>query len=301
MAQNNIRQLPAEHGRSTVRRLLRSVAIPRGVERGLLTLVNSLELAKSQLRDHLSDRNEQIRNLQAHATYQSPISALKIEKMRTDHAMEVKRLEDELAQAHTDHAGETKRLKNELEQARAGYSDDDGLVELYHAGAAILTKQAAELKRLRAENRISKHDLDRQQRNFIVMMEEKDHEKADLVEAVQRLEGRLASLTTDSMEVEVDLKRQVADVKDQLKAALTRSRKLEGDVLAHGKMTAEICRREAAEGRNADLLERLRKVEQCCEGYRDTATEQQKIIEKLCKENAKLVNGLGRQHVHHES
>jgi cell division septum initiation protein DivIVA len=131
------------------------------------------------------------------------------------------------------------------------------------------------------------------------MVEEKDYEKAGLVDAIKRLERHLASLTTEFTDAEVDLKRQVADVQKQLEAAVARASKLQGDALAANKTIDDVRCQESAEDRNAELLDRLRKVEHHCEGYRTTANEQQKIIEKLSDENAKLVSGLGRQHINH--
>ena len=129
---------------------------------------------------------------------------------------------------------------------------------------------------------------------------EKDEEKAVLVEAVKQLEGRLASLTSESTDTEKDLKRQVADAKSQVKAAAARSSMLEGGVTAAKKIIDDLRRRESAGDEKADLLNKLRKVEQHYEGYRSTATDQQKLIEKLSKENTKLVGELGRQHLHHK-
>ena len=291
---------PGEHATKTVRRLLKRVWIPQFVEHRLLILVNSLELAKSQLKAHLAECKEQIIQHQAHAASQSDAHALELTHVRTSHAMDIKALESELARAHADHELEIQNLKDELDQARQGYSGEDDLVKLYHAGTAVVTKQAAEIKKLKAECQREKDEQERQNKALILMVKEKDDEKAVLVEAVQLLEGRLASLTTESSAIEKDLKRQVEDVKGQLKAAAARSSKLEGEVLAASKTIGDLRRREPAEGEKADLLNRLRRVEQHCEGYRSTATDQQKIIEKLSKENAKLVGNLGRQHSHHE-
>ena len=60
-------QGPGEHATTKLRRLLTRVAIPEFVEHRLLILVNSLELAKPQLKAHLTERKEQIVQLQAHA------------------------------------------------------------------------------------------------------------------------------------------------------------------------------------------------------------------------------------------
>lgn len=65
------KERPGEHATKKVRRLLTRVAIPEFVEHRLLILVNSLELAKSQLKAHLTERKEQIAQLQAHAASQS--------------------------------------------------------------------------------------------------------------------------------------------------------------------------------------------------------------------------------------
>jgi len=296
-------QRPGEHSTRTVRRLLAHVAIPHFVEHRLLILVNSLELAKAQLKAHLAERKEQTTQLQADAASQSNAHALELTKVRASHAMDVKALKDELAEAHADHGLKIKELEDELEQARRGYSGDDDLVKLYHAGAALITKQAAEInkmKKMQAEGQHEKHEQERKNKEFTLMTKEKDEEKAVLVEAVKELEGRLASLTTESMSAEKDLKRQVKEVKGQLKAAAARSSKLEGDVVSANKTIGDLRRRESAEGGKADLLNRLRKVEQHCEGYRSTATDQQKLIEKLSKENAKLVGDLGKLHLHHK-
>jgi len=147
---------PGEHATRTARRLLTHLATPQSIKHDLLKLVNSLELAKSQLKAHLVERKEEIRQLQAHAASQSDDHSLELAQVRTGHAMDVKTLKDELAQAHAEHALETKRLENELEQARRGYSGDDDLVKLYQAGATVITKQAAEIKKLQAESQRGK-------------------------------------------------------------------------------------------------------------------------------------------------
>jgi chromosome segregation ATPase len=293
-------QRPGEHSTKTVRRLLRRVAIPQSVEHRLLILVNELELAKSQLKAHLAERKTQITQLQAHAASQSDAHTLELTQARTSHAMGTKALKKELAHAHADHELKIQSLEDELEQARRGYSGDDDLVKLYHAGSAVITKQAAEIKKLRAEGQHEKDEQERQTKDFTAKMDEKDEEKAVLVEAVEQLEGRLASLTTESMDNEKDLKGQVADVRGQWKAAASRSSKLESEVLADNKTIDNLRRRESAGGEKADLLNRLHRVEQHCEGYRSTATDQQKLIEKLSKENAKLVGELGKMPLHYK-
>lgn len=292
-------QLPGEHAADTVRRLLTSVATPPFVERHLLTLVNQLEVAKSQLKDRLAEHKEKTLLQKAHAARQSDAHTLQLRQLRTSHAMDIKALKDELAQAHADHELKIQSLEEELEQARRGYSGDDDLVKLYHAGTAVLTKQAAEIKKLKAEGQREKDEKEKQE-DFTLMKKEKDEEKAVLVEAVKQLEGRLASLTTEAADGEKDLKRQVADARGQVRVVAARSSKLEGDVLAANKTIDDLRRRESAGGEKADLLNKLRKVEQHCEGYRSMATDQQKLIEKLSKENTKLVGELGRQHLNHK-
>jgi chromosome segregation ATPase len=220
--------------------------------------------------------------------------------VRDSHATDVKALQDELAQAHADHEIKVQSLGDELEQARRGYSGDDDLVKLYHAGAAIITKQAAEIKKLRAQGLHEKDEQERQNKGFAARMKEKDEEKAVLVEAVKELEGRLASLTNESMDNEKDLKGQVADVRGQWKAAASRSSKLESEILAARKTIDNLRRREPAGGEKADLLNMLHRVEQHCEGTRSTANDQQKLIEKLSKENAKLAGELGGMPLHHK-
>lgn len=289
-----------EHATKKVRRLLTRVAIPEFVEHRLHTLVNSLELAKSQLKAHLAERKEQIAQLQADATSQSEAHTLELIQVRNSHAMDVKALKSELAQARADHELEIQRLEDELEQARRGYTGEDDLVKLYHAGTAVITKQAAEIKKLKAECQREKDEQERQNKDFTLKMKEKDEAKAVLVEAVQQLESRLASLATQFTKTDKELKRQVADAKGQAKAAAARSSKLEGDILAANTTINGFRRREPAEGEKADFLNKLRRVEEHCEGYRSTAIDQQKIIEKLSKENTKLVGNLGRQHFHHK-
>jgi chromosome segregation ATPase len=214
--------------------------------------------------------------------------------------MDVKALKSELAQARADHELEIQKLEDELEQARRGYTGEDDLVKLYHAGTAVITKQAAEIKKLKAECQNEKHEQERQNKDFTLKMKEKDEAKAVLVGVVQQLEGRLASLTTQFTKTDKDLKRQVTAAEGHSKAAAARSSKLEGDILAANTRISSFRHRESTEGENADLLKRLRKVEQHCEGYRSTATDQQKIIEKLSKEITKLVGDLGRQYFHHK-
>lgn len=321
-------QRKGEHGEDTVRRLLRGLTIPWPVERGLLTLAKSLESTKSQLKARLSEKTQRY---QAHFERQASRHKLELEEARAvlekadaDHEGEVRALNHNLVQAnfdsgiqtynfenlHASHAMEIKSLENEhelqiqslteeLEQARRDYSGDDDLVELYHAGTRLLAKQTAELKSLKAETQREKDDHERLKKSFTLEMAEKDNEKAVLTEAVQRLEGRLASLTTESTDAEADLKRRLAGSRDQRKAAVARSNKLEVDVLAAKKVIDDL-RREIGEGMNADLLERLRKVEQHCDGYRSAALDQQKLIEKLSKENAKLAGDFGRQHIYRD-
>ncbi|KAM0701160.1 hypothetical protein Q7P35_011521 [Cladosporium inversicolor] len=292
-------QRPGEHATETVRRLLTSVAIPQSVERRLHILVNQLELTKSQLKDRLAGRKDHITQLQTHTVSQLDAHKLELTQGRASHEMDIKALKDELARAHADHEIKIQRLEEELEQARRGYSGDDDLVKLYHAGTAVLTKQAAEIKKLRAEGQHEKDEHVRQDKGFTLNMKEKDEEKTVLMEAVKQLEGRLASLTTESTDAEKDLKRQIADAKGQVKAAAARSSKLEGGILAANKTIDNLRRHESAAGEKANLLNKLRKVEQHCEGYRSTASDQQKLIEKLSNENMKLVGELGRQHLHH--
>ena len=97
------RERPGEHATKKVRRLLTRVAIPVFVEHRLLILVDSLELAKSQLKANLAQRKEQIVQLQAHAASQSGAHTLELTQLRISYAMDVKALESELAQARADH------------------------------------------------------------------------------------------------------------------------------------------------------------------------------------------------------
>lgn len=321
-------QRKGEHGEDTVRRLLRGLTIPWPVERGLLTLAKSLETTKAQLKTRLSEKTDRY---QAQIERQTSLHKLELEKARTDHegevlvlngnlvqanldtgiqisdhAMEIKNLKDELTKAHADHVLEIARLTQELEQARRNYSGDDDLVELYHAGTRLLAKQTAEVKSLKAGTQREKDEHERLKKCYTLETAEKNNENAALVEAAQRLSGRLASLTTESTDAEADLKRRLAGSRDLRKAAVARSNKLEEDILAAKKVIDDL-RREIGDGKNAELrkkseelLERLRKVEQHCEGYRSAAVDQQKFIEKLSKENAKLVGGFGRQHFHRD-
>lgn len=210
------------------------------------------------------------------------------------HAMEVKRLKNELTKVHADHAVETMRLQGELEQARANYSGDDDLVKLYHAGAGFFTKQAAQIKSLKAEVQHKTDEHVRLERSFTLKLAEKDNENVALAKAVRQLEGRLASLTTGSTEAEADSKRKVAVSQDQLKAAANSKNQLQGKSLIGTNLIEDPRRRDTVKGNNVDLFDKLRKAEHQCEGYRSVATEQQELIERLWKENTNLLRELGQ-------
>ena len=52
-----------------------------------------------------------------------------------------------------------------------------------------------------------------------------------------------------------------------------------------------------AEINHVELLQKLRKVEERCRGYRFTAADQKRLIEQLSEENTNLVRMFGRYHV----
>jgi hypothetical protein len=208
--------------------------------------------------------------------------------------MENQRLRDELTKARAHHEVETRKLKDELETARAGYAGDDDLVKLYHAGTGLSERQAVEAKSLKAEVQREKDEQEQREREFTLAMAAKDNHVATLDKNIRRLEDRLSSLTIEYTDTETDLKKRMAGSRDQLKAAVILNKKLQGDMLERSKMFEELRQRKTVEDKDGDLLDKLRKVEHHCEGYRKTTADQQKLIEQLSKENTKLVRDCGR-------
>jgi hypothetical protein len=208
--------------------------------------------------------------------------------------MENQRLRDELKKARAHHEVETRKLKDELETARAGYAGDDDLVKLYHAGTWLFERQAVEAKSLKPRFSVKRTNKNSEEREFTLAMAAKDNHVATLDENTRRLENRLSSLTIEYTDTETDLKKRMAGSRDQLKAAVILNKKLQGDMLERSKMFEELRQRKTVEDKDGDLLDKLRKVEHHCEGYRKTTADQQKLIEQLSKENTKLVRDCGR-------
>jgi hypothetical protein len=250
----------------------------------------------------LASRDLQIRTLQrelAHAHVELEIETLKLRdelRRASSHDMEIQRPRDELTKARAHHEVETRKLKDELVTARAGYAGDDDLVRLYHAGTGLFERQAVEVKNLKAEVQRGKDEQEERQREFTLAMEAKDNHLTTLDENVRHLEDRLSSLTVEYADAETDLKKRMAGSQDQLKAVIDLNKKAQRDMLECTKMIEELRHRKPVEDKDGTLLDKLRKVEQHCEGYRKTAVDQQKLIEQLSKENTKLVHDCGRHH-----
>lgn len=162
---------PAEHAKLVLDRVIRGASIPTPVYRQLVTLVNGLELAKSELKGHLSDRNAEIQ-----------------------------------------------RLRGELEQARELQSDH-GLVQLYNAGTALISKQADELNYMKSEIQRGKDERDR----LLPKLAEKDNqlskvqdEKKNCREAVRRLQDRLAGMELGSPGVQANSSQELMALKQRL-------------------------------------------------------------------------------------
>lgn len=162
---------PAEHARHVVDRVLRGVPIPTPVYRQLVIVANSLELAKSQLKDHLSDRNADIR-----------------------------------------------KLKGELEQARE-LQTDHGLIQLYKAGTAMISKQADELKNLKVELQRGKAEHDRLKPKLVEkdnQISKVENEKKICREAMRKLQDRLTGMQLNSPDVQANSSQEVAAMKQRL-------------------------------------------------------------------------------------
>ena len=162
---------PAEHARHVVDRVLRGVPIPTPVYRQLVIVANSLELAKSQLKGHLSDRNADIR-----------------------------------------------KLKGELEQARE-LQTDHGLIQLYKAGTAMISKQADELKNLKVELQRGKAEHDRLKPKLVEkdnQISKVENEKKICREAMRKLQDRLTGMQLNSPDVQANSSQEVAAMKQRL-------------------------------------------------------------------------------------
>jgi len=162
---------PAEHARHVVDRVLRGVPIPTPVYRQLVIVANSLELAKSQLKGHLSDRNADIR-----------------------------------------------KLKGELEQARE-LQTDHGLIQLYKAGTAMISKQADELKNLKIELQRGKAEHDRLKPKLVEkdnQISKVENEKKICREAMRKLQDRLTGMQLNSPDVQANSSQEVAAMKQRL-------------------------------------------------------------------------------------
>jgi len=162
---------PAEHARHVVDRVLRGVPIPTPVYRQLVIVANSLELAKSQLKGHLSDRNADIR-----------------------------------------------KLKGELEQARE-LQTDHGLIQLYKAGTAMISKQADELKNSKIELQRGKAEHDRLKPKLVDkdnQISKVENEKKICREAMRKLQDRLTGMQLNSPDVQANSSQEVAAMKQRL-------------------------------------------------------------------------------------
>jgi chromosome segregation ATPase len=134
-------------------------------------VANSLELAKSQLKGHLSDRNADIR-----------------------------------------------KLKGELEQARE-LQTDHGLIQLYKAGTAMISKQADELKNLKVELQRGKAEHDRLKPKLVEkdnQISKVENEKKICREAMRKLQDRLTGMQLNSPDVQANSSQEVAAMKQRL-------------------------------------------------------------------------------------
>lgn len=186
-----------------------------------------------------------------------------------------------------------------LDEEREGASDDN-LIRLFHGGAALFNKKPDKIKELKSQVQRERDEHERSKRSLSLKLTEKENEKLVCRETVRKVEDRLATLTTDFSDAEVDLKRQLAESKRKLKfaydelVALKRLPPADGKVAPIGDMELASSVK-AAKAANVDLTVKLHKVEQHCEGYRQVTAEQQKIIERLAKENKKLLGQVGKQ------
>lgn len=233
--------------------------------RRILDVVNMLAMAKSQLQGHLSDRRSKIQ-----------------------------------------------RLTRELQLARTKNSED-GLVQLYHAGTKLIEQQANEIKGLKTELQRAKDELDRKEKTVAQRSSENDDRVAKMAASKATL-GRHLVLPATKGASEESLKKQLRDSRDlashlengvkprdkviedlhKRKAELRSS--LAGEKTANTDLRSSLARKKAT---NAELQASLRKTEERCFGYMMTAEEQQRHIDRLAQENARLVDGLGRGFIDH--
>lgn len=301
MEKTLVPQRKDESGKDAIIRLLKDVSIPSPTHRALVTLGNSFELAKGQLRGHIQESRKEIHQLNwrldnvlgALYVCEKDINGLN-EKLRLEQSayehMKVSQTKLE------DHEIEIEKLKDELEKERAARSIDDNLLQLYNAGTQLIAKQKEQIENLKAEVMCEKDGNEQMKRLFALKVSEDDREKASLMEAVQRLEGRLASLTTESTDAEADLRRRLVESENQAKVALALVDKVKSKVLANGKANGH-SNHSAAATSDAELLLKLCMMEQRCESYCSTMAEQQKTIERLTKEKSELANDLENRRV----
>lgn len=202
---------------------------------------------------------------------------------------------------------EAKELKEEgelsdtmdVDEEREGASDDN-LIRLFNGGAALFNKQADKVKELKAQVQRERAEYQHSKRSLSTKLAESENEKVVCRETVRKVEGRLTALTTDFSDAEADLKRQLAESKRKLKVTndeLVAFKRLrppggKGSPIGDMELASSV---NAAKTTNADLTAKLHKVEQHCEGYRQVTEEQQKVIERLTKENQKLLSQVGKQ------
>jgi chromosome segregation ATPase len=118
----------------------------------------------------------------------------------------------------SDRKAEIQQLRGELEQARELQSDH-GLVQLYNAGTALISKQVDELNNLKSEFQRGKDKRDR----LVLKLAENDNqlskvqdEKKNCHEAVRRLEDRLAGMALGSPDVQADSSQELVVLKQRL-------------------------------------------------------------------------------------
>lgn len=287
-----------ESATDAVHRIFKGVNIPSPTYRALTGLAVSHEHAKGQLRERLQERKIENKNL--NGRNEEMLSALFVLRkdneepnaMLTDaqSALETERARGSGSENWKKHEHEMQKLKDELELTRNMRSDDDSLVKLYVGGTNLVKKQTDELNSLKDENTREQTRNHQLSRLLALQMSNNKEEKAALVETVQRLEGRLASLTAESTDAEADLRHKLAESEQQAKAAFALASKLQDKMTAVDEAVEQSSDSTLASADTAELREEISILKQRCESYRSMMDEQEKLVEKLEEENWKLVN-----------
>lgn len=254
----------------------------------LRIVFSNFDMAKSQMKGHLSERTAELRQAK------QEIQKLKQGKEGKGYK-EAKELKKALELKEEGELSDTMDLDEEREGA-----SDDNLIRLFNGGAALFNKQADKVKELKAQVQRERDEHERSKRRASMKLAESENEKLVCRETVRKVEGRLTALTTDFSDAEADLKRHLAESKRKLKVTndeLVAFKRLpppggKASPIGDMELASSV---NAAKATNADLTVKLHKVEQHCEGYRQVTEEQQKVIERLTKENKKLLSQVGKQ------